>query len=99
MTTRNLPAIIIALVLVLGGIVCLSGCSKTEEYELTKSKIGGLVAISRQDEVIPEYRYHQAVLYDPDTLVMYSMVWYGEGITITVLYNADGTPKLYDPDK
>ena len=99
MATRKILAMIVALALVLGGIVCLSGCSKERDFELAESKIGGLVAISRQENFIEGFSFDQIVFYDSDTLVMYSMVYYGEGIGITVLYNADGTPKLYNPDK
>ena len=99
MATRKILAIIIALALVLGVIVCLSGCSSdTKEFELTESKYGGLVAISRQEN-LNDYSYDQTILYDPDTHVMYAMMSHGEGVAITVLYNADGTPKLYNPEK
>ena len=98
--TRKILAIIIALTLVLGMMVCLSGCSDTKEFELAESEVGGLVAISRKDGFIKNYTYNQTILYDPDTLVMYSMISGGKGnLTITVLYNADGTPKLYNPEK
>jgi len=99
MGTRKILAIIIALTLVLGMLVCLSGCSNTKEFEHTESGIGGLVAISRKNGFIEGYDYNQTILYDPDTLVMYSMISNGRGATITVLYNAEGTPKLYNPEK
>ncbi|MBR6504282.1 MAG: hypothetical protein IKT41_00935 [Clostridia bacterium] len=99
MATRKILAVIIALAMVLGMLVCLSGCSDKKEFELTESEVGGLVAISRLNGFIEEYNYNQTILYDPDTLVMYSMISFGSGISITVLYNADGTPKLYNPEK
>lgn len=101
MTTRKILAAIVALAIALGGIVCLSGCStKPKEFELTESETGGLVAISRQMYFIEDYNYTQTILYDPDTFVMYSMITGGSGaMSITVLYNADGTPKLYDSVK
>ena len=101
MTTRKILAAIVALAIALGGIVCLSGCStKPKEFETTVSQTGGLVAISRQSGFIDGYeQYTQFILYDPDTLVMYSMILNGGDQTITVLYNADGTPKLYDSVK
>ena len=99
MATRRILAIIIALTLVLGTLICLSGCSKTEEFELTESEIGGLVAISKQDDFIDGYVFDQYILYDPDTFVMYVMIYGGNGSSMSILYNADGTPKLYNPDK
>ena len=107
MATRKILAVIIALALVLGMLVCLSGCSDTKsdtkEFELTESEVGGLVKISRRNCFIEnfDYNYYQTILYDPDTLVMYSMITVGKtsNIAITALYNADGTLKLYSPDK
>ena len=55
----------------------------------------GLIALS-ENELIEGYRLNQYVLYDPDTLVMYSLITKNKGMAMTVLYNADGTPKLYD---
>ena len=101
MTMRRIFASIIVIVLVLGMITCFTGCSssKTIEFEITDSEIGGLVAISRRNEFIKGYGYNQTILYDPDTSVMYSMITGNNGITITVMYNADGTPKLYNQNK
>lgn len=99
MATRKILAIIIALALVLGMMVCLSGCSKTEEFELTDDENGGLVAISKQNNFIEGYAFDQYILYDPDTLVMYVMIHGNKGSSMSILYNADGTPKMYNPEK
>ena len=102
MATRKILAIIIALSLVLGMLVCLSGCSSStepEEFELTESEIGGLVPISKQENFMEGHVFEQYVLYDPDTLVMYVMITKPKAMTVSVLYNADGTPKLYNPEK
>lgn len=101
MTMRKILAMIIALAMVLGGIICLSGCSSNEvvEFELAEeSEIGGLRAISRQENFIEGYVLDQYVLYDPDTLVMYVIISKNRALTMSVLYNADGTPKLYNPE-
>ena len=37
-------------------------------------------------------------MYDPDTMVMYSYLEGRYGGGTTVLYNADGTLKLYSPN-
>jgi len=50
-------------------------------------------------------RTTQYIMYDPETMVMWSALWsyelYGEGIGIGVshspMYNADGTLRLYNP--
>ena len=100
MATRRTLAIIIALTLILGGMVFLSGCSeKVQEFELTESEVGGIVAISAQEDFIDGYVFDQYILYDPDTLVMYVMIHGGKGASMSILYNVDGTPKLYNPEK
>lgn len=100
MATRRILAIIIALTLVLGILVCLSGCSKTKEFEhLTDNEFGGLVAIARQNNFIDDYVFDQYILYDPDTLVMYVMIYGADGASMSILYNADGTPKLYNTEE
>ena len=100
MAARKILAIIIALAMILGMVVCLSGCSgKTKEFELTESEIGGLVEISAEENFCDGYLFEQYILYDPDTLVMYIMIDSSTGTTISIVYNADGTPKLYNPEK
>ena len=39
-------------------------------------------------------------MYDPDTMVMYTYIskGYDDGVVFNIMYNADGTPKLYSPD-
>ena len=99
MATRKILAIIIALALVLGVTVSLSACSKTKEFEATDNEIGGLVGIGHQSYFVEGCTIHQFTFYDPDTLVMYVYVYDGDGASLSVLYNADGTPKLYNPEK
>ena len=102
MAIRRILAIIIALSLVLGMLVCLSGCSSSEReeyYELTEREYGCLIPISIQKQDAEGYYYTQFIFYDPDTLVMYVYIYDSEGTSMSVLYNADGTPKLYNPEK
>lgn len=39
------------------------------------------------------------ILYDPDTLVMYAIVRENDELAMSVLYNSDGTLRLYNPEK
>lgn len=41
----------------------------------------------------------QYIVYDPDTGVMYIIIRGTYAATMSVLYNADGTPKLYNPEE
>jgi len=65
------------------------------EFELTDNEMGGLVAISRQGNFIDGYEFDQYILYDPETLVMYSLISGNRGSAMSILYNKEGTPKLY----
>ena len=100
MTLRKTVAMIIALTMLSGVLLCFSGCGKSAgQYEPTTSEFGGLVAIGYEKEFIEGTAFDQYILYDPETLVMYSAIKYlGDAMSVTVLYNADGTPKLYDPE-
>lgn len=91
--------ILLVLVMILTMVFCFPGCSKTKEFELVESKVDGLVAISVEKDFIDGYAFDQYILYDPDTHVMYSMIDSTSGTTITLLYNADGSLKVYNPEK
>lgn len=82
--------------------VGLTGCSDTDTQEFSDySQVGetdplsssGMVAVNRTSfEDFSAY-----TLYDSDTKVMYLYI---DGIRagdLTVMVNADGTPKLYEP--
>ena len=90
---------IIAIILALVGVFSLSSCGSTQEFEVVESDTGGLVALSSQTYFIKGYNYDQFILYDPETLVMYTFICSSSGKAMSVLYNADGTPKLYDKNK
>lgn len=72
-------------------ILLLTGCTRTtiEEGAQTTS---AFVAVEDNGLF--------AVVYDRETRVMYSVSKYGAGSGImTLLVNADGTPKLWEADK
>lgn len=90
MTKRRILAMIIALAL----CVSLVACSSKDKSSQTDCEVESLVLISRVrigKELI------QYILYDPDTMVMYSFVDGNYSGGPTVMYNADGTLKLYTP--
>lgn len=92
MAKRKLLAIIIALALTLGVLVCFSGCGITTKGSIPE--VEGLEFLTRKFRMLEEYRYDQVFLYDPETLVMYCLISCRDGTDITMLYNADGTPRL-----
>ena len=87
-------------------IICsliLTGCGNTttETIELDpgRPEVHGLVQIGE----IQQFRkqFYQCMMYDPETKVLYSLIVYNAqgqgGITLSPLYNADGTLRLYEP--
>ena len=93
MTRRKRLAIIIALVLVCV-VLSLFSCSSEPiaedsnseaTAETTSNTVQGLVLLCDYGS--------QAIMYDPETRVIYVVV-YGGGTGISPMYNADGTLKL-----
>ena len=89
MTKRRMLAMIIALVI----CVSLSACSGEDQ----SSKFGTFIVIEQGSL---ENNLYQYIMYDPDTMVMYTYIskGYDDGVVFNVMYNADGTLKLYSPD-
>ena len=101
MKKRNALIIIIAMLFV----TCfMAGCSASTQTdreskdiikEEEKEEFGTFVVLFKkniQDSDITQY-----ILYDPDTMVMWTFM---DGYRCggpSVIYNADGTPKLYQP--
>lgn len=83
-------------------MVFLTGCEdeeKTSKKEDTKTEQVEEKEITYKNPMICIYsNWENAIYVDKDTKVMY---WWSEGSNragLTVMYNADGTPKLYDGD-
>lgn len=91
MRKRKILAIIIALMLCVSLTACHGGQAKSED----PSKIGTFVIVSRQNIFYDNYYLTNYVMYDPETMVMYT---YFYNVGLTVMYNADGTLKLYSPN-
>lgn len=61
-----------------------------------QSKSGTFILVetgSISDSYLDQY-----IMYDPDTMVMYSYLGGSHSGGLTVMYNADGTLKLYSPE-
>ena len=93
MTKRNLLAMIIALAL------CVSLCACTVEDTSSdndaQSKTGTFTVV--EEGKVGKYA-NQTIMYDSDTMVMYTHLDGSHAGTMSVLYNADGTLKLYSPE-
>ena len=98
---RTLAIVFIALIIT----SLLTGCGSssesvdnTEETVQQEETVAGLVTI---DFSVNDYGVRSYIMYDPETYVMYVLVRDGSNAASTggmsVLYNADGTLRLYDP--
>ena len=82
-------------------MISLSACGSNTSNETKTYNNNGLVIVSNQD--ISRTCGSLTIMYDPDTLVMYSVTIGGNGAATTTsplfpLYNADGTLKTYTPN-
>lgn len=95
MSTRKKLAIIIALALcaLIFITACSSATADAQNYDL-----GGFILV-KTNTISMTYSHTQVfTVYDPDTMVMYVLLSHNDGLAITRLDNADGTPKLYSPE-
>lgn len=92
MTKRRMLAMIIALVM----CVSLSACSSEKSDSDAQSEFGKFIEV--EEGLAKDSDVYQYIMYDPDTMVMYSYLEGDYGGGTTVLYNADGTLKLYSPN-
>lgn len=93
MTKRKIFAIIIALMM----CVTLVACSTQEQIDTDiQSKYGHFVLL--ENENIEDTEVYQYIMYDPNTMVMYTYVGSFKGGGLSVMYNPDGTLKLYFPN-
>ena len=93
MTKRKMLAIIIALIM----CVSLLACSGRESDSDVQSKFGTFIVVKKG--LIKGTAVDQYIMYDPDTMVMYSYLDENKGGGFTVMYNADGTLKIYFPER
>ena len=97
---------IIFIVLIITSL--LTGCgSSSESVDNTEETVqqeevetvAGLIVI---DYTVNDYGVRSYIMYDPETYVMYALVRDGHNAASTggfsVLYNRDGTLRLYDPN-
>ena len=95
MTKRRVLAMIIALGMCVSQPACSGEISDSDIDVQSKSGIFIFV----EERVIEEACIEQYIMYDPDTMVMYTYIskGYDDGVVFNIMYNADGTPKLYSP--
>lgn len=92
MTKRKMLAMIIALVMC---VSLLTAWCKKSDLDV-QSKFGTFILV--EEEGIRGSYVNQYIMYDPDTMVMYSYLEHEHAAGLTVMYNADGTLKLYSPE-
>lgn len=94
MTRKRLLAIIIALSSL---VIVLSGCEADSQNHESDHEVFDESNIFETIVVESVGKYKQTIIYDMETSVEYAYLWHkSSGDTVsTMLYNSDGTPKLY----
>lgn len=101
---RKVLFIIIVAILIMAMI--FPGCTEqttTTNTDTTPAAVKGPKLIKIGSYYEENSRVSYTFVYDPDTLVEYVLVYvpyelHNSGYSITPLYNADGSLKLYNPD-
>lgn len=99
MKKRKIFAIIIAMMCAL---VLLSACAPDSGNRESKDIVeeeemyGTFIALSCKRMSGPGGLY-QYIMYDPETMVMWTFVEGSDCGGLSIIYNADGTPRLYEP--
>lgn len=97
MKTKRILTIIIVFAMCFALVSCASATATTstkpEEQQLPVPESFILINSNSIAGGIRQY-----IMYDPETLVMYSLFYISDnGCSVTVMYNVDGTLKLYTP--
>lgn len=94
---KNL-AVIIALIMSFALTACSCTCEDNSNFEPEKHIPAGFVEIATYRVETTYSWVYQYTFYDPETMVMYTFIDEGDGGAMTVLYNTDGTVRIYTPN-
>lgn len=83
-------AMIIALAM---SLLCACGPAKEENGTYK----GRFIVVGKDENF--NTNLDQYILYDPETMVMYIFVKSYKSGGLSVIYNSDGTPKVYSPEE
>mgnify|MGYP000210743341 CR=1 FL=1 len=83
-------AMIIALAM---SLLCACGPAKEENVMYN----GKFILVGKDENFNTDI--DQYILYDPETMVMYIFIKGYKSGGLSVIYNADGTPKVYSPEE
>ncbi len=98
MKKRKAFAIIIAIVMV---ITVLAGCDCSEEDRESKDIVeeeetyGSFIVLSKE-LLVGEGWLEQYIMYDPQTKIMWTFIEGDDSGGLSIIYNVDGTPVLYE---
>lgn len=93
---KMLPLIIIILILL--PLLLFRG-KTVVAAEASSSSFGKFVILEKY--TFDNHGLKQYILYDPDTMVMYTFIksiWANGGGGLSVMPNPDGTPRVYSPE-
>ena len=81
-----------AMIIALAMLLCACGPAKEEN-----GTYNGKFIVLEENESFND-NLTQYILYDPETMVMYIFVKSYKSGGLSVIYNSDGTPKVYSPE-
>ena len=93
----NIKKLFVVLILLVMTTCLLSGCNSAVSDEKAEPTVGTFVLITSKNVFRDVIQY---IMYDPETMVMYSGLRdddIGSGISLSPMYNPDGTLRLYTP--
>lgn len=96
MTKRRRLAMIIALVMCVSLSACSGGETESTESDV-KFEVGKFIIV--EEGQLDDTQLYQYIMYDPETMVMYTFISGFKSGGPTVMYNADGTPKIYSLER
>lgn len=99
MRKRMLPVVMFLLLLLfmvfLLGCSCSEGDRESKDIVEEEEKYGSFVVLSR--EVLAGEGYlEQYIMYDPQTRIMWTFIEGSDSGGLSIIYNVDGTPVLYE---
>lgn len=99
---RNLVIIIVAVLAVvllssaiLAGCGCSDGDRESKDIVEEEERYENFVVLSREILSGPGY-LEQYIMYDPQTRMMWTYIEGSDGGGLSIIYNVDGTPMLYE---
>ena len=95
---KKIMAVVVVLSIVCGMCAFLCSCAKTDSEPEKESTQRGIFVVIESGIIEHGGFVMQYIMYDPETMVMYTFLDGDRCGGPTVLLNPDGTPRIYSPE-